>query len=244
MTSSILNDIMTATASNVQMLSHDDGLENSLRVSTIVANVTAILLERQSRKVQGRRHRKRRSRRTRHFQVRKRRSVEDIHNELGPLYFRRAYRMKYSTFKALADELRPHILHACGKKGGPRRFVPNGPICPDVRLACAIRWFSGASSYDLMTTYGIGHSDTLRSYWFVVDAINSHPNFKIEYPTDHDAQRQIARGFQNVSSAGFNCCAGAIDGILIWIHKPSKKDCMDVGCSDGKFMCTRKKGLD
>jgi hypothetical protein len=127
------------------------------------------------------------------------------------------------------------------KKGGPRRFVPNGPICPDVRLACAIRWFSGASSYDLMTTYGIGHSDTLRSYWFVVDAINSHPNFKIEYPTDHDAQRQIARGFQNVSSAGFNCCAGAIDGILIWIHKPSKKDCMDVGCSDGKFMCTWKK---
>jgi len=152
---------MAATASNVQMLSHNDSLENSFRVSSIVANVTAVLLECQSRKVQGRRHRMRRSRRTRHFQVRKRRSVEDIHNELGPLYFRRAYRMKYSTFKALADELRPHILHACGKKEGPRRFVPNGPICPDVRLACAIRWFSGASSYDLMTTYGIGQSDTL-----------------------------------------------------------------------------------
>jgi hypothetical protein len=75
-----------------------------------------------------------------------------------------------------------------------------------------------------MTTYGIGHSDTVQSYWYVVDAINSHPKFNIEYPKDHDDQRQIARGFHNVSSAGFRRCAGAIDGILIWIHKPSKKD--------------------
>ncbi len=64
--------------------------------------------------------------------------------------------------------------------------------------------------HHIMTTYGTGHSDTLQSYWFVEDhAINSHPNVMIEYPTDYDAQRQIARGFQNVSSAGFNCCAGA-----------------------------------
>jgi hypothetical protein len=101
---------------------------------------------------------------------------------------------------------------------------------PDVQLACAIRWFSGGSAYGLrMTSYGIGRSDTIKSYWHVVDAINSHPNFKIEYPKDHEDQRQIALGFQNISSAGFKCCAGAIDGILIWIHKPSKKDCMDVG---------------
>jgi hypothetical protein len=149
--------------------------------------------------------------------------------------------MQNSTFKALVDELHHFIMNASGKKGGPRRFIPNGPICPDVRRACAIRWFSGASEYDLMTTYGIGHSDTVQSYKYVVDAINSHPKFNIEYPKDHDDQRQIARGFHNVSSAGFRCCAGAIDGILIWIHKPSKKDCMDVGCSDGKFMCSRKK---
>jgi hypothetical protein len=38
-----------------------------------------------------------------------------------------------------------------------------------------------------------------------------------------------------VSRAGFKCCAGAIDGILIWIHKPSQKDYMDNGCDEGKF---------
>ncbi len=35
--------------------------------------------------------------------------------------------------------------------------------------------------------------------------------------------------------------AGAIDGILIWVHKPSPKDCVDAGCSSGKFFCGRKK---
>jgi hypothetical protein len=92
-----------------------------------------------------------------------------------------------------------------------------------------------------MTTYGIGHSDTINSCWYVVDAINKHPAFAITYPDDHDAQHCLADGFRDVSGANFQCCAGAIDGILIWIHKPSNKDCEDSGCSPGKFMCGRKK---
>ena len=58
--------------------------------------------------------------------------------------------MQYSTFKALADELCPYIIDASGQNGGPKRFVPNGPISPDVRLACAIRWFADGSAYDLV----------------------------------------------------------------------------------------------
>jgi hypothetical protein len=68
--------------------------------------------------------------------------------------------MRYSTFKRLADDLCPFIERECRKKeeGRPARFIPNGRIVPDVRLACAIRWFCGASPYDLMSTYGIGHT--------------------------------------------------------------------------------------
>ena len=33
----------------------------------------------------------------------------------------------------------------------------------------------------------------------------------------------IAQGLHKVLAAGFNSCTGAIDGVLIWIHKPSKK---------------------
>ena len=211
--------------------------QQSAAVSNVVANVTAVVVRRLLRSKTNNPGYVR-SRRT--LRRRRRRSVGDIYNELGPLYFRRAYRMTYQSFKRLAVLLRPYILAASGSKGTPRHYR-NGPISPDVRLACAIRWFAGGSPYDIMTTYGISHTDTINSFWFVVDAINKHPAFAIAYPTDHDKQRSIAAGFAEVSAAQFGCCAGAIDGILVWIHKPSPRDCLDTGCSSGKFFCGRKK---
>jgi hypothetical protein len=87
----------------------------------------------------------------------------------------------------------------------------------------------------------ISHSETLNSYWYVVNAVNTHPRFTIKYPEDHNARHAIAKGFHEVSRAGFKYCAGAIDGILIWIYKPSQKDCKDNGCDEGKFYCGSKK---
>jgi hypothetical protein len=79
--------------------------------------------------------------------------------------------MNYNTFKRLAVELCPFIKDASGQKG-TASYTPNGPFSPDVRLACAIRWFAGGSPYDIMTTYGgIGHTDTINSCLYVVDAI-------------------------------------------------------------------------
>ncbi len=218
-------------------------LENSTGVANVVANVTAVVVD-----VAVRRRRLRRRRTRNHggsmpgrsFRVRTRRSVEDIYKQLAKVYFRRAYRMKYRTFKRLAHALRPYIIAASGQKGGPPGSIRNGPISSDVRLACAIRWFAGGSVYDLMSTYGISQTDTVKSFWFVVLAINRNPNFNIEYPSDHEEQKRIAQGFHAVSSAGFKSCAGAIDGLLVWIHKPAPKDCIDSGCSSGKFMCARK----
>ena len=85
------------------------------------------------------------------FRRRHRKSVWDVYNEVGEHYFRRAYRMTVATFMHLATILRPYISAASGKSGTPR-YSPNGPISPDVRLACAIRWFAGGSFYDIMTT--------------------------------------------------------------------------------------------
>ena len=148
--------------------------------------------------------------------------------------------MTYRSFKKLARMLHKPIMQAQQKKAQNYRYIPNGAITTSVRLACAMRYFAGGCPYDIMTTYNIGHTDTLMSVWFVVDAINSHPEFSVSYPSNHEEQRLIARGFQQVSEAGFDCCAGAIDGVLIWIHKPSENDCESVGCSSGKFFCGRK----
>jgi hypothetical protein len=92
-----------------------------------------------------------------------------------------------------------------------------------------------------MATYGVGHTDAMNSVWYVVDAVNRRPRFEISYPEDHAKPLSIAQGFANVSAADFGGCAGAIDGILIWIHKPSPKECENAGCSAGRFHCGRKK---
>ena len=87
--------------------------------------------------------------------------------------------MTCKTFKCLAALLCPYINAACDKKG-TARFCWNGQISPDVQLAFALRWFAGGLPYDIMTTYGISHTDTIYSVWYVVDAINRHPNFAIQ----------------------------------------------------------------
>ena len=80
----------------------------------------------------------------------------------------------------------------------------------------------------------------MNSVWFVIDAIDAHSEFQISYPADHEQQQAIAESFRRKSAASFECCAGAIDGILVWIHKPSAEDCAKAGCSEGKFFCGRK----
>jgi hypothetical protein len=148
--------------------------------------------------------------------------------------------MKYSSFRKLARKLHNGIVRSSGKNSFSRNYIHNGRITPSVYLACAIQYFAGGSPYDIMTTFCIGHTDTVQSIWYVVDAINKHPDFEILYPSNHEEQRAIAEGFRKVSDANFDCCAGAIDGILVWIHKPMEEDCEKAACSSGKFFCGRK----
>ena len=102
--------------------------------------------------------------------------------------------MDYQSFKKLAGKLRSGILRAMhlersfNTTGRHSYNYQNGRISTSVRLACAIRYFAGASPYDLMTTYQIGQTDVMRSVWYVVDAVNSNLDFNISYPTDHNEQ--------------------------------------------------------
>ena len=91
-----------------------------------------------------------------------------------------------------------------------------------------------------MTTYGISHTELFYSVWYVVDAINKKADFNIQYPASHEKQKRIAAAFKAVSSVNFDCCAGAIDGILIWTLRPTLADAQAVGVDQQKFMCGRK----
>jgi DDE superfamily endonuclease len=184
--------------------------------------------------------------------------MNEIYKCLGPIYFRRAYRMSYTTFWVLCEKLETGILSAVASRATRRRAIttvatrdyegykdngppiPNGSIPTSVRLACALRYLAGANAYDLMTTYGVSHTTVLESVWFVIHAVNMEPSFHIEYPDDHDKQHEIASEFCKASGVEFDNCAGAIDGILIWIHKPSEKDAADSGMGQKPFLCGRK----
>lgn len=122
----------------------------------------------------------------------------------------------------------------------PRPLPPNGEISTSVRLAIALRYFAGGSMYDLSPLYGVGITDCRLSVWYVVQAIHSYPDFAISYPSNHDEQRAIARGFAAKSTAGFTCCAGAVDGILIWTHRPFEDDAKEAAIDAGKCYCPRK----
>ena len=129
-----------------------------------------------------------------------------------------------------------------GRSGGNCSLppVPNGSISFSIHLACALRYFAGGSPLDFAPLYGISYSEAISSVWITIAAINMCPDFDISYPDSLKEQRKIAAEFQKASSPVISNCAGAIDGILIWILKPSSKQAKESGLGQKKFLCGRK----
>ncbi len=75
----------------------------------------------------------------------------------------------------------------------------NDPITTCIWLACALRYFAGASPYDIMAKYGISEKSVSESVWAVVEAVNNLDEFIIEYPDSKEVRLEIARKFQSVS---------------------------------------------
>ena len=174
---------------------------------------------------------------------RDRKSVTQVHRELGKIYFRRSFRMTMKTFRRLFRILKEDLTRVVDSKQTDKEkdCSPNGKITLTVRLACGIRFFAGGDAYDIACMFGISHSSVFKSVDFVIEAVNKCDELKLEFPSDHDKQQEIADGFLKKSpDARFGCCGGCIDGIVVWTHKPSKEDCEEIGVSEAKFFCGRK----
>ena len=52
--------------------------------------------------------------------------------------------------------------------------------------------------------------------------------------------QSISNEFSLRSKGGFTNCIGCIDGLLIWLEKPSKDQCNEVGVDSGTFLCGQK----
>jgi hypothetical protein len=80
--------------------------------------------------------------------TRNRKYVNDIFNEMGPHYVRRAYQMEPSSFWKLCRLLRPLLLKKSNKKKTPNS-AKNGIIPTPTKISVAIRYFTGGSPYDI-----------------------------------------------------------------------------------------------
>ncbi|GFH48493.1 hypothetical protein CTEN210_04969 [Chaetoceros tenuissimus] len=167
-----------------------------------------------------------------------RRTMPSIYREMGENYFKRAYRMSYTSFRILFREIKQVLYEKLYKTEGKQG--PSGRIPLASRLGIGLRYFAGGDPYDISISYGVSHTSVFDTVDAVVDAVNEHDNFKIMFPSDHDEQRRIAAEFQAKSKVGFSCCAGAIDGMLVWIHKPTKAECEKAKVDERKWFCSRK----
>jgi hypothetical protein len=123
--------------------------------------------------------------------------------------------MSYESFWLLHEKLSPKIAKTVDnsrcyeQKGGRgRKYKPppvcNGPVSTTIWLACALRYFSGGSPYDIMEKYGISEASVRESIWAIVEAVNSLDEFIIEYPDSEEAQLKLACKFQSVSEVKFS----------------------------------------
>lgn len=170
-----------------------------------------------------------------------RKSVTQVWQEQGDVFFRRAFRMSFQCFKKLYNIVKEELEWEVDlSEALNEEAVPNGLIANTVRLAAALRFFAGGAIYDIQAIFGISYSAVLESIECVVAAVNSCKCLDIKFPTSHDAQRTIADKFKKKSRVGFDCCVGCIDGMLIWTHKPTKSDCKEMKIGSAKFWCGRK----
>ena len=193
-----------------------DAEEQAVAVSIVMARAEGATRQKAAaKKRRNSKHQRTTSRTTKSFVPRIRVPVAEVMRQLRPLGFRRAYRMTYESFLVLSEMLRDGITKrtACGlNREMPvqtqRVPAPNGVIPPSIRLAAALRVSAGGKAYDIATTFGIGVTSVQDSVWRVVDAIAEHPDLHFEFPACHNAQRKIAKEFQQCSMADFGCCVG------------------------------------
>ncbi|KAL7525672.1 hypothetical protein ACHAXR_001108, partial [Thalassiosira sp. AJA248-18] len=166
---------------------------------------------------------------------------EKIEAKLSSYLFRRIYRMSNASFHKLHAMLEPRLSEIFFPKGGGKRKVGESFYLIDTktRLSIAIRYFAGASAYDIMQIHDVSLVSVYYSVWGVIDAINTTEGLAYQFP-DHTQQEDIADGFFRKSGAGFAKVIGAIDGIIICTIMPSIRICREIECGQTNFRCHRK----
>ena len=134
--------------------------------------------------------------------------------------FTRAYRMDVENFYRLHRMIKDQLTQMFFNQ---RRDTSSGYFIPTaIRLSIALRFFAGGSIIYLIITLNVFISSVYGSVWAVVDCVNYCNLLSFSFPSLED-QHHICEGYKNRSFIKLQNIIGAIDGILVWLKKPSLK---------------------
>ena len=103
-----------------------------------------------------------------------------------------------------------------------------GRVASEVRLAVTLRYLAGSMVDDLALIYHISKNEVYKSLWATIDAMNKHPDFKIQFPLgDVEALKKLELEFalaheRRYGSLSWRGQVSAVDGVDFSIRNPGK----------------------
>jgi hypothetical protein len=101
-------------------------------------------------------------------------------------------------------------------------------ISGEVKLALTLRLLSGGTYMDVAYIFDIGETYVFQIFFDVIaNWIQDDRLVKIngiQYCKDEERMKKVALDFARASGGVMNGCIGALDGWLVKINKPTKKD--------------------
>ena len=138
--------------------------------------------------------------------------------------FHRHLRMSKKSFDKLLSYINEGLIYE-----NERSIGRGGPILPELRLYCTLRYLAGGSYLDIHYFCGISETSFYSSVWRVLDLINKCPQLNIKFPQTSQECRDAAEGFRSVSSGdAIINCVSVLDGLLVRVVTPSKKEAKNV----------------
>ncbi|CAM9456867.1 unnamed protein product [Phaeothamnion confervicola] len=137
-------------------------------------------------------------------------------------WFKRFYRMSYSTFEDLVKLLEPALWRDANALS-EHRAAPTIPV--RMLVAMTLRFLGGASYLDVFTHFSVSQAAFYNALHRVVAAINECDDLKLPgLPCTPEACAKTAARFAKCSEHGvFQHCIGAVDGLIVKIKCPSRK---------------------
>ena len=131
--------------------------------------------------------------------------------------------MTHESFVLLLNKIKPHIASPDQTMGALR----GGVILPELRLYATIRWLAGGSYTDICFFCGISKTAFYECVWSTIHGINQA--IEIKFPSSPMECAELAADFETVSHRGvFKNVVGAVDGYLMAINTPKKKEAKNV----------------